>query len=300
MNNDNPQVMLPLNQLRTFLDVARLGSVREAAEHLAVSQPAVSAAIAALQRDLGARLVEREGRGLRLTDAGRRLEGHGRRIFALMEEGRRDVRQAAALTGGRIRLGAVTTAAEHLVPDLLHAFREREPGIDVDLEVANHRRVWDRLAHWEVDLVIAGRPPAAAPLRSVATRAHELVVIASAGELPGPGDLARATWLLREPGSGTRLNTEDVFALLGIAPPRLTIGSNGAIEACVRAGLGLSLVSRDAVAAELRSGHLQVVPTPVTPLARNWHLVASAERELNPAIERFMTCCADALGFALV
>jgi DNA-binding transcriptional LysR family regulator len=269
-----------------------LGSVREAAEHLAVSQPAVSAAIAALQRELGTRLFERDGRGLRLTEAGRRLARHGRRIFALIEEGRRDVREAASLVGLHLRLGAVTTAAEHLVPELLRVFREREPEIGVELEVANHKRVWDRLAHWEIDLVIAGRPPAGSTLRSVATRAHELVVIAGPGERIGPEDLGTATWLLREPGSGTRAVTEEIFSVLQIAPPRLTIGSNGAIEACVRTGLGLSLVSRDAVAAELAAGHLQVVPTSVTPLARNWHLVASEDREMTVPIERFMACAA--------
>jgi DNA-binding transcriptional LysR family regulator len=228
--------MLSLNQLRMFLEIARTGSVREAAEALVVSQPAVSAALAGLQREVGAPLVARAGRGLVLTQAGTELAVYGRRIFALIEEGTQRARQASKTVSRRLRIAAVTTAAEYLAPALLRRFREREPALDVELEVGNHQRVWDRLAHWEVDLVLAGRPPVGHPFCSVATRRHELVVIASS---TGPFEthaLAQATWLVREAGSGTRTATDEMLAQLGLDPPKLTINSNGAIQACVRAG----------------------------------------------------------------
>lgn len=290
-------VMLSLNQLRMYLEVARTGSVREAAETLVVSQPAVSAALAGLQREVGAALVARNGRGLVLTEAGEELAVYGRRIFALIAEGTQRARHASESETRRLRIAAVTTAAEYLAPELLRRFREREPDLEVELEVGNHARVWDRLAHWEVDLVLAGRPPAGQPFRTVATRAHELVVIAAADRTFDAATLAQTVWLVREPGSGTRAATEDVLGQLGIDPPRLTINSNGAIQACVRAGLGVSLASRDAVDGEVSAGTLQAVPTSLTPLARNWHLVTATDRDVPGSASRFLAFVAETAAF---
>jgi DNA-binding transcriptional LysR family regulator len=289
--------MLSLYQLRTFLEVARLGSVQETADSLVVSQPAVSAALAGLQRTVGAKLTERDGRGVRLTAAGKAFELYGRRIFALIDEARERARELAESRTSRLRLAAVTTAAEHLVPQLLQRLRLQEPSIEVELDVGNHAHVWDRLGHWEVDLVLAGRPPHGAPFSTLATRAHELVVVAPPGEAFKSDPLAQATWLVREVGSGTRAATEEFFALLEIDPPRLSIGSNGAIAACVRSGLGLSLVSRDAVDGDLRAGLIQAIATPVTPLARHWHLVAAREREGPAVVNRFVAFAANERAF---
>lgn len=294
-----PSLMLSLNQLRMFLEIARTGSVREAAETLVVSQPAVSAALAGLQREIGAPLVARAGRGLVLTQAGDELAVYGRRIFALIEEGTQRARQASTTVSRRLRIAAVTTAAEYLAPELLRQFREREPTLDVELEVGNHKRVWDRLAHWEVDLVLAGRPPVGQPFRSIATRKHELVVIASSLRTIDAYALAQTTWLVREAGSGTRTATDEMLAQLGLDPPKLTINSNGAIQACVRAGLGISLASRDAVDGELSAGTLQTIPTTLTPLARAWHLVTSTDREMPDSAARFLAFVTDVGAFAV-
>ncbi|MGP6160000.1 MAG: LysR substrate-binding domain-containing protein [Vulcanimicrobiaceae bacterium] len=289
--------MLSLYQLRAFLELARLGSVQEAADALVVSQPAVSAALAGLQRAVGVKLTERDGRKIRLTESGKAFELYGRRIFALLDEAQRRAHELAAESASRLRVAAVTTAAEHLVPQLLQRFRLREPNIGVELDVGNHVHVWDRLSHWEVDLVLAGRPPLDMRLRTLATRAHELIVIAPAGDAFALMPLGAATWLVREQGSGTRSATEECFAALGIDPPRLSIASNGAIGACVRAGLGYSLVSRDAVERDLRAGLIQQIPTPVTPLDKQWHLVAARDRDLPAAVDRFVAFAIEHYAF---
>jgi DNA-binding transcriptional LysR family regulator len=287
-----------LYQLRAFLEIARLGSVQEAADALVVSQPAVSSALASLQKSLGVRLTERDGRKLRLTAAGKAFEVYGRRMFALLEEGRRRARELDGASSSRVAVAAVTTAAEHLVPQLLQHYRNERPDVDVDLDVGNHERVWDRLRHWEVDLVVAGRPPLDSPFETLATRKHEMIVIAPAGEGFPELPLGTATWLVREPGSGTLAVTEECFAALGIDPPRLTIASNGAISACVRAGLGYSLVSRDGVERELESGAVRQIATAFTPLDRQWHLVAASDRERAPAVERFVEFAVERYGFS--
>jgi len=280
--------MISLHQLRTFLEVARAGSVRIAAERLVVSQPAVSAALAALQRDLGVDVVERRGRGLVLTEAGREVESLGRRLFGLVEELEGRARAAAQQGAGWLRLGVTTTAAEHLVPALLVAFRERYPAIGVDLEVANRDRVWDRLAHGEIDLAIGGRPPLDRDFISLAVSPNELVVVAAPGMPADPGALARATWLLREDGSGTRGAMEEFLARLDAAPPRLTIGSNAAIRECVRVGLGVSLLPYDTVERDVAAGALAIVPTSFTPIARPWHLVRAAGEAPSAATAQFV------------
>lgn len=269
--------MLSLNQLRTFLAVVDTGSVVGAADELAISQPAVSAALASLGEALGAPVVERDGRGSRITAAGEALAVHARRVFSSLEQARDDAVSAARLQARRLRLATVTTVAEHVIARLLQGFRQRSPDIDVELYVANRDHVWDRLRHWEADLVVGGRPPRDPVFETLAVRANELLLVSAPDYA---ADYTHATWLLREPGSGTRAATQSLFTSIGIDPPTLTIGSNSAIRECVRAGLGVSLLSRDTVERELESGALKVLTAPGTPLVRNWHLVGLADRDL--------------------
>jgi DNA-binding transcriptional LysR family regulator len=280
--------MLSLYQLRALLAVAQTGSVGRAAGELMISQPAVSSALGGLQRALGTPVVEREGRGTRLTPAGERLVVYGHRILALMDEALTESRAAAVPGSGRVRLAAVTTAAEQLLPMLLSLFREIAPEIDVVVDVANKGLAFERLGHWEADIVLAGRPPQDGRFRTVAVRSNTVVVIGPPGRDASAGGLAQMTWLLREPGSGTRETTRHLLDQLGIDPPAVTIGSNGAIRECVRAGLGVSVLSRDAVARELAEGTLAEIATAHTPLVRDWHLVTSADREPPPGAQRFV------------
>jgi LysR family transcriptional regulator, low CO2-responsive transcriptional regulator len=165
------------------------------------------------------------------------------------------------------------------------------------LEAGNRDRVRSLLEHHRVDLALAGRPEPGWDVRVHAVRPHELVVVsapelaaesaaAHAGAAEATGMLrwlSRQAWLLREPGSGTRLSTEALLAELDISPPTLTVGSNGAIRESAAVGLGVTLVSRDAVAHELASGRLAEVRVPGTPLHRDWYLIAHPGRLPLPA-----------------
>ena len=272
---------MTLNQLRTFLAVADRGSVRAAAEELVVTQAAVSASLGALQKSLGLQLVRPDGRGLRLTDAGEAYVGFVRRILGLLDEAGRAATSAAAPERGELRVAAVTTAAEQLVPGLLRGFRRDHPQTGVLLEAGNRDRVRDLLDRHQVDVVVGGRPEPGRDVRVHAGRLHQLSVVAApelvaaapggAGLLPW---LASQTWLLREPGSSTRSSTEALLAELDIAPLTLTVGSNGAIRESASVGLGLTLMSRDAAAQELAAGRLAELPVPGTPLRRDWYLIA--------------------------
>ena len=270
---------MTLNQLRTFLAVAESGSVRAAADELVVTQAAVSASLGALQKSLGLQLLRPEGRGLRLTKAGQEYARYVRKILGLLDEAHRAAASAADPERGGLRIAAVTTAAEQIVPRLLRGFRRLYPEVGVLLEAGNRERVDALLDHHQVDLLLGGRPEPGWDVQVHAVRPHQLVVVA-APELAGtaPADLlpwlARQTWLLREQGSGTRATTEALLAELGLAPLTLTVGSNGAIRESASVGLGVTLVSRDAAAAELAAGRLAELAVPGTPLHRDWYLVA--------------------------
>jgi LysR family transcriptional regulator, low CO2-responsive transcriptional regulator len=261
------------SRLRTFVAVADTGSVRAAAARLSVTESAVSAAVAALQAELAVQLVERSGRGLVLTEGGRVYADYARRVLGLLTEGAQAAGQGVGAERGRLRLGAVTTAGEYLLPGLLASFRSRYPLVEVTLEVGVRDRVHELISTYQLDLVIGGRPPSGRGLVTRASRRNALVVVAAPDVVP---DLADGTWLLREAGSGTRETTLALLESLDLRPPLLALGSHGAVVASAVLGLGLALVSADAVGRQLAAGELVTVPVRGTPLSRPWHAVTGA------------------------
>jgi LysR family transcriptional regulator, low CO2-responsive transcriptional regulator len=196
----------------------------------------------------------------------------------------------------------VTTAGEHVLPEVLASFRARYPDAEIVLEVGNRTLVRDLLDHHEVDLAVGGRPPGGGGYTTLATRPNLLVLVAPAREGRPAGrspravtldELAAAVWLLREPGSGTRSTSEELIEELGVAPPTLTVGSNGAIRECVQAGLGISLMSSNAVARELAAGLLEEWRAPGLPRARAWHMVARSSEELPATAALFVAHLTD-------
>lgn len=263
---------MTLSRLMTFVTFAEEGSVVGAARRLVVSESAVSVAMSALSKDLGVALVERVGRGVVLTPAGSTYVEYARRVLGLLEQGWAAARGVGARGRGRLRLAAVPTAADQLIAPLLASFSSDFPDVELRVDVGSSSEVWDLLAHHEVDLVLAGRPPQSASGRVAAQRDNLLVVVARPSPL-ARFDEGRTTWLLRERGSGTRASLEALLASRDLDPPRMVLGSNGAVVAAAVAGLGAALVSADAVAVELAGNQLRVVPVEGTPLVRPWHLV---------------------------
>ena len=279
---------ITLSQLRTFLAVADAGSVRVAAESLLVSQPAVSAAIASLERELGVALVARHGRGVRFTTAGTAFADDVRTSLGLLDRGSRRARSIEDPAWGTVRLVAVATAAERVLLPAVARFREQHPEARVTIQVGNRTTVWETLRHHEADLVVAGRPPVAIPANTLARGENRLVVISPASATPRTDGAdpvhnpARETWLLREPGSGTRAAADALLAELGIDPPTMILGSNAAIERGVEMGLGVGLISFDAAAERISQGSVTVRACPGTPIDRPWHLVCFSGEPLGP------------------
>ncbi len=244
-------------RLHTFLTAYDARGIAPAATALQVTPPAVSAAIAALEKGLGVELFARLGRGIVPTDAGHRFAAQARSLIGMLDQAARSV---ASPETGRVRVGAVETAAEYVLPGLLARFLAEYPLAEVTLEVMPRDALFEAASHHELDLVIAGRPPRGSGLRSRATRPNRLLVVGAPGGV-------RDRWLLRGEGSGTR---EAALAL--VEGPTMTLGTAGAVLAAAREGLGVTLAHEDAVRADLASGALAVVPVAGTPLDRPWHL----------------------------
>ncbi|MGI9187399.1 MAG: LysR family transcriptional regulator [Gaiellales bacterium] len=275
---------MTLSQLRTFIAVAEDGSVRAAAERLHVSQPSVSGSIAALSEEVGVALTERDGRGMKLSPAGEAFLPHAIEALGLLELGTRMAQSAASKVSATVRIAAVYTAAESLLPPLLRAFREAHPEIPIQLEIGNREFVLDLLASRGADIGIGGRPPEDGSLEGTIIARNEHVMVAApdhplahAGKV-SVRELADETWLVREEASGTRRLVDEYLAAAHITPPVTTIGSNSAVAAAAMVGLGVGLVPLVSVEHQIASGQLVRLSADPPPPSRDWYALLPTRR----------------------
>lgn len=285
---------ITLTQLRSFLAVVRTGSVTAAADELVVTQPSVSAAVSALSRELGVELTERVGRSVRPSAPGRAFAPYASDVIGLLEQGSRAAREAAEVAAREVRISAVTTAGEYIVPPLMEAFSAMHPDIALSVDVGNRQRVFERLQTHESDIAIGGRPPGDEEIVGTPFLENQIVLITSAGDplasrrsVPME-ELERRPWLLREEGSGTRAMVEEFLAHHDLHPRILTVGSNGAIKQAARAGLGVSLQSRLAAELELQLGLLATIDSRAVLPSRQWYVLQPARVPARSAVEEFV------------
>jgi LysR family transcriptional regulator, low CO2-responsive transcriptional regulator len=284
---------LTLRQLQVFEAVARHLSYTRAAEELFLSQPAVSMQIRLLETQLGVTLLEQLGKRIHLTEAGREVYQYSRAITHQLEEMESVLANLKGLTGGKLRISVASTA-NYFVPNLLAAFYRRHPGVTVSLDITNRETLLHQLSENTVDLVIMGQPPAETDVESGAFMDNPLVVVA-------PPDhplvkerhiqltrLQNEVFLVREPGSGTRVAMERFFSERGIhITTGMEVGSNEAIKQSVQAGLGLGLLSRDTLEQELTLKRLAILDVAEFPILRHWYVVHRRGKRLPTVAQAF-------------
>lgn len=282
-----------LRQLKVFEAVARHLSFSRAAEELHLTQPAVSMQVKQLEEQAGLPLTEMVGKKVFLTIAGEEVARHARRVAQQLREADEALDAIKGVRGGRLSLGAITTA-KYFAPRLLAEFRRRKPGIELELHVSNRETVVRQLADNEVDLAIMGQPPQEVPTVAEAFADHPLAIVAAPDHpLAGrrhiaPALLGTETFIIREPGSGTRAVMERYFADAGIAPRHLMeMAGNETVKQAAMAGLGLALISAHTVSLECEVGRLVRLPVTGTPLMRRWFIVHRADKVLLPVAENF-------------
>jgi DNA-binding transcriptional LysR family regulator len=284
---------LTLRQLRTFRVVAARGNISAAARELHLTQPAVSMQLKELESSCGLPLYERVGRGIQLTEAGRDLAAAASSVLETLRATQEQLDALRGLRTGVLRLAVVSTA-KYFAPSILSSFSREYPGIAVQLVVGNREEVVEKLASSECDLAIMGRPPAETPTEGCQFAEHPLVIIARPDHrLAGRRGLALSalageSFLIREPGSGTRAAMEDYFRANDLDyRVAMEASSNETIKQAVIAGMGLSFISAHTVSLEVATGHLAVLDVKGLPIVRGWHLLHRQGRRLSPAALAF-------------
>lgn len=284
---------ITFRQLRAFAEVARQESFTRAAETLHLTQPAVSMQVKQLEDMLGVPLLEHHGRRIDLTEAGQEVYHYARSIAGQLDELAMVLDGLKGVETGKLRITAITTAI-YFVPQLLAAFRDRHPGITVSLDVSNRETVLSRLAENEADLAIMGRPPKGRDLDSAPFMDNPLVIVAPPDHpLAGQKNirlkrLEDETFLVREPGSGTRTAMERFFDEHGIRlRTGMEVSSLVAIKQSVQAGLGLGLMQRHALEMELALGRLVILDVEDFPILRHWYVAHRQGKRLSAAAEAF-------------
>ena len=273
-------------QLATFHAVARLGSVSAAADELHLTQPAVSIQIAALEESARAPLLQRTGRGVRLTEAGELLDNYARRILDLWREAGEEMATLQGVFSGTLRVGTITTA-EYLLPPLLVSFINDRPTVKVKLQVGNRDEIVRMLAGQEIDIAIMGRPPSELKTDSRAFARHPMAFLAAPTDplMAVPeltlAEVAETRILVRERGSGTRTTVERVFKDQGL-PLRIgsELSSNEAIKRMCAAGFGVAFLSMHTCVLEIKAGLLALLPLADNPIERDWYVMHLASRQL--------------------
>ena len=282
-----------LHQLRIFQAVAEHNSFARAAKALHLSPPTLSLQVKQLAETVGQPLFEQLGKKIYLTAAGKILSQASLDISQRMDLLSAELAALQGMERGSLKL-AILTTVKYTVPKLLGGFCAAHPGIDVAMVVGNRESLLQRLASNQDDLYIMGQPPQQMNLVCENFADNPLVLVAPPNHpLVGkrriePTRLRQEPFILREPGSGTRLTMEQFFAEQGFSPiNRLEVGSNEAIKQTVAGGLGLAVLSATTVVSELALGELVQLEVKGFPLIRRWYVVYSGGKRLSPAAQAF-------------
>ena len=296
-------------RLRLLVELDRRGSVSAAAKAVGIGQPTASEHLRLLETAAGQRLVERNGRGSRLTEAGRILTARAREALASLAAGEEELGALAGLEAGTIHVGASTTPGVYLLPDTLGCFRRDHPNVDVEVEIASTGEMIERLLDGKVQLALVGETQVDERIELTPFLEDEIVGVAKPDVLPvvdgrvEPTALAGETLLVRESSSSTRQVADRVLAAAGVHAARVwELDSSEAIKRAAREGLGVAFLSRYAVAEEIERGELASFRVGDKRIERKLFVARLIRRPLTPSERGFIAtltrCCAKSADFA--
>jgi molybdate transport repressor ModE-like protein len=297
-------------RLRLLVEVERRGSVSAAAKAVGIGQSSASEHLRLLEAAAGQRLVERNGRGSRLTEAGRVLASSASQALATLAAGEEEVQALAGLNAGTIHIGASTTPGVYLLPDTLGCFRRDHPKVAVEVEIAATGEILERLLAGRIQLALVGETTVDERVELEPFLADEIVGVAKPGLLRIQNGKAKAdavskeTLLVREQSSSTRQVAERELTQAGVRFASVwELDSSEAIKRAAREGLGVAFLSRYAVAEEVERGELEsfrLAGRP--PIKRKLYVARLARRPFSPSERGFIAtltrCCEKSADFA--
>ncbi|SER27413.1 DNA-binding transcriptional regulator, LysR family [Nitrosomonas sp. Nm51] len=284
---------LTLRQLTVFETVARHLSFSRAAEELYLSQPAVSMQIKQLEENVGLHLFEQIGKQIHLTEAGNELYQYSRDILQRLSDLEVALDELKGMERGKLNIAVVTTA-NYFAPHLLAKFCQRYSGVTISLNVSNRESILKQLDENTIDLAIMGQPPENLDITSQSFMENPLVVIAPPNHPLCQRQnitlkrLAQETFLVREPGSGTRSAMERFFQQHDVRINKgMETDTTEAIKQAVQAGMGLGIVSLHTVELELETKRLKILDIQGFPIHRFWHVVNRKNKRLPALAQTF-------------
>lgn len=283
-----------LHQLEIFCAVIETGAFGRAAQRLMIGQPSVSIQVQRLEKTLGLELFIRRGRSTKPTEAAQVVYAAAQRLLLARGDLSRAVEELKAGVSGSLCIGASTTIGDYLLPDLLGDWRRSYPNVELTARVSNSREVVKWIAEDAVDIGFLGESADLPEIEARQWLEDRVVVIAPpssrlATGTHSPEELRSESFIFRERGSATRAIAEACLVAAGITPRVfMTLGSNEAVKRAVAAGLGISMLSSEAIGLELRTGQLVVARVSGMDCRRTLEVARRKGRQPTRLMERFI------------
>jgi DNA-binding transcriptional LysR family regulator len=284
-------------QLQAFCAVVERKSFSQAAEQLGVTQPAVSLQVRALEERVGQTLLDRSGRRVEPTEAGRRLYRSAQRMLALEEQLMEEVAADDGRLAGTLAIGASTGPGAHLVPLLLCEFQREHPDLHVALSIWDTQTVIDRVADRQLEVGVVGALRRHRSLEFEPLVRDEIVLAVPPGHPAAEGtisvdDLRTETLIVMQEGAGVRQVVEEELRRAGLrlrgVEPKLELGLQESVKTAVAGGYGVSFISKTAIEGELAAGRLAAAQVEGIEPARQIYLVRARSRSMTRAAEAFV------------
>lgn len=287
---------MELAQLRAFMMVSDYGSFTRVARELDISQPAVSAQISALERELEVRLFDRLPRRVMLTAAGKVLDHYVRMIFNMEMSARRAIAELQDTQQRILHLGASPTIGAYILPELLAEFYSAHKQTRVIAEVKPTFEIATAIEEHSYELGLVEAEVESDTIEMVPFMKDELVLVTGRRHPLATQDtisleqLASQAFITREPGSGTRAWVEAKLKDLGVnITAAFELGEIEAIKGAATAGLGITIISKNAVLREVSAGDLVIIPVRDLNLTRSFYYIYPKYRNLTPTTLDFIT-----------
>lgn len=282
-------------QLDVFVKVVELKNFSLAAKELHMTQPAVSQHIQMLERDMGAKLLERNNKFIRLTHTGEIVYYHAKEILGLYSRMKDLVEDAMHEARGKLLIGASYTFGEYILPHVIARLRDAYPSIQPSITIANTQEIVHLVKSYQLDVGIIEGDLNETKLHTEPFAKDEMLLFISPKHPLSQKknvsmvDLQNETWIVREIGSGTREAAEKLFDVSQIRPKHMMeFGSNQVIKESVEAGLGITLLSKSAVRKEQKLGTLIALEIDGLPLVRNFSIITKPTKFQPRSVDVFL------------
>jgi DNA-binding transcriptional LysR family regulator len=285
---------MEIRHLQTFAVAAETQSFTRTAELVGLTQSAVSQHVGLLEKELGRSLFDRGANSITLTEFGKVLHHHARRILDIVEEIKQEAGHKVTEVAGLVTIAVSSVPSEWLLPELLLIIRAAHPNIQESVKVSGSEQAIEAVESGEVDFALVGELPRATNLYAKRVAEDELVLVVAPDHALAnkksiqPKQLLEHAFIFREPGSGSRRCVENALSLAGLPTSDLIIpievNANDAIRAAVERGVGISFLSKRAIQRELDDQRLVRVDIEGIKIIRSLYLVTDPGRLPNPIV----------------